>query len=104
MAEGLCRARRTPDETAVPEVTVEFVLQRSESVRRSRSDDLAHGAIALIDGGIGVGMTVSVGVRDLDSPEGLPSNHTRTFRPPPVERPAVDRNCLNVASGIETAG
>src|ERR1039458_718975 len=117
MAEGLCRARRTPDETAVPEVTVEFVLQRSESVRRSCSYDLAHGAITLIDGGIGVGMTVSVRVRDLDSPERLPANHTRTFRRRPVERleqcvvlvgisvrPAVDRNCLNVASGIETAG
>src|SRR5208282_6348277 len=62
-------------------------------------------------------MTVSVRVRDLDSPERLSANHTRTFGRRPVERleqcvvlvgisvrPAVDRNCLNVASGVETTG
>lgn len=81
------------------------------------SYDLSHGAIALINGGIGVGMTVGVRVRDFDSPEGLPANHTRTLGLRPVERleqfvvlvgisvrPTVDRNCLNVASRIEAAG
>src|SRR5271157_4057676 len=61
-------------------------------------------------------MAVGVRVRDLDSSEGLPSNHTRTFGRRPVDRleqfvvfvaisvrPTIHRDRLNVASGIEAA-
>ena len=43
-----------------------------------RSYNLPHSAIALIDGGIGVGVAIGIGVRDLDSAERLAADDART--------------------------
>src|SRR5579862_302046 len=73
--------------------------------------------MGLIDRGVRVSVPVGIGVRNLDSPEGLASDHTRTLGDRPVQRleqivvfvgiavrPAIDRDGLDVARWIETSG
>src|SRR5579872_6481641 len=86
---------------------------------RSRGAHLCYflnGAVALIDGDIGVGVAVCVGVRDGDSAERLATDDARTLGRGTIEwldeavvlvcvamRPAIDCDGLDVSRGIEAA-
>src|SRR5215472_8693392 len=84
---------------------------------RSHLGDFLYGAMALIDGDVGVGVAVGVGVRDGDAAEGLASEDTGTFGCRTIERfeqtvvfvgvavgPAIDRNGFDIGCGIEASG